>query len=86
MPIPRIRFTIGSIMIIIVVIAIGLDDAVATYRLYRNQSEDGLINDGFINDPTHPRWRRPIIPNPKVPRRPMPRDPDAPPPIFLANG
>ena len=58
--IPRVRFTIRSMMILVVLIAVRIGVAVFTYRQSRDQ-----LDDGFINDPMHPRWRIPGSPAPK---------------------
>jgi hypothetical protein len=54
----RVRFTIRSMMILVVLIAVVLGLAMFTSRQSRDQPDDG-----FINDPMHPRWR--ISPAPK---------------------
>jgi hypothetical protein len=76
MQIPRVRFTIRSIMIFVVLIAIVLGLVTFTRRLYHDQNDDG-----FINDPMHPRWRRLTPPAPKR----MPRGRSTRPPILLAR-
>jgi hypothetical protein len=58
MQIPRVRFTIRSMMFLVVLIAVVPGLAMFTYRQSRDQPDDG-----FINDPMHPRWR--ISPAPK---------------------
>ena len=77
MRIPRVRFTIRSMMILVGLIAVVLCFGIFTHRLYREQNDDG-----YINDPMHPRWRRPTTPAPNG----IPRYRDAAPPILLARG
>jgi hypothetical protein len=77
MRIPRVRFTIRSIMIVVVLIAIVLGLVTFTRRLYREQNDDG-----YINDPMHPRWRRLTPPA----RKAIPRGRGTRPPILLATG
>jgi hypothetical protein len=76
MRIPRVRFTIRSIMIVVVLIAIVLGFVTFARRLYREQNDDE-----YINDPIHPRWRRLSPPAPKR----MPRGRGTRPPILLAR-
>jgi hypothetical protein len=64
-------------MIVVVLIAIVLGLVTFTRRLYREQNDDGLIN-----DPMHPGWRRLTPPAPKR----MPRGRGARPPMLLARG
>ena len=54
MRIPPGRFTIRSMMILVFLIGIALGSAMTVYRLNGEQPDDG-----FINDPMHPRWRSP---------------------------
>ena len=77
MRIPRVRFTIRSMMILIVLIAVVLGLAMFTSRQSRDQPDDG-----FINDPMHPRWRIPGTPAPKA----TPTGPDTRRPIQPARG
>jgi hypothetical protein len=74
MQIPRVRFTIRSMMILMVLIAVVLGLAMFTYRQSRDQPDDG-----FINDPMHPRWRIPGTPAPEgTPTAPDTRRPIRP--------
>ena len=67
MRIPRIRSTIRSMMVLVVLIGITLGVTVSIQRLKSGRNDDGFINDpsnfpwpdddGFINDPMHPRRR-----------------------------
>jgi hypothetical protein len=57
MRIPRVRFTIRSMMILIVLIAVVLGLAMFTSPQSRDQN-----NDAFINDQLHTRWRIPGTP------------------------
>jgi hypothetical protein len=77
MRIPHVRFTIRSMMLLVVLLGIVFGAAVSIQRLKLDQNDDG-----FINDPMHPRWRRPSTPSPTR----TPTGPDTHPPIFLAGG
>ena len=49
MPIPRVRFTIRTIMIVVIVLAVVLGLVIMNRRLYPP-------HDGFINDPSDPSF------------------------------